>query len=82
MIAGFFGWCLYMELATPPRHADHATIFSAGVLLGLLVALGRWFLFPVFQNVIVLYGDFRAGGRRRGDRAVEEFIRPDDEERR
>jgi hypothetical protein len=62
--AGFFVWCLYVELATPPRHAEHATLFFVGFMIGALIAFGRWFLFPIFQNVIVLYADYKRGGRR------------------
>lgn len=86
LIAGFFGWCLYYEMRSPPTHTAHIAIFSSGVLLGLLVGFGRWFLFPVFQRVVVLYADYRRGGRRwyeqreqRERPTTDEFIRPEDE---
>lgn len=66
-IAVFFGWCLWYEMRQPPTHTTHIVIFSLGVLLGLLVAFGRWYLFPVISQTIVLYGDYKSGGRRRND---------------
>ncbi len=69
LIAGFFGWCLYYEMRTPPTHTTHIAIFTAGVFTGLLVAFGRWFLFPVISQTLVIVAPYlpMIGGRRAGD---------------
>jgi hypothetical protein len=69
-IAGFFGWLLYLEVKTPPTHTTHIAIFASFILLGLLVAFGRFFLFPVIQQVIVIAQGTEIpwiGGRRKSD---------------
>jgi len=68
IIAGF-GWCLWFEMRSPPTHTTHIGIFSGGILLGLLVAFGRWFLFPVLTQTFVIIGPYlpKVGGRRAGD---------------
>jgi uncharacterized membrane protein YjjB (DUF3815 family) len=67
VIAAFFGWCLYYEMRSPPTHTSHIVIFSGGVLLGLLVAFGRWFLFPVLVQTVYIIGPLIPGGRRKYD---------------
>lgn len=66
-VAAFFGWCLWYEMRAPPTHTAHIIVFAGGVMLGLLVAFGRWYLFPVIEQTIVLYGEYRQGGRRKTD---------------
>src|ERR1043165_6147548 len=66
IVAGF-GWCLYYEMRSPPTHTTHIAIFAGGVLLGLLVAFGRWFLFPVLVQTVYIIGPLIPGGRRKYD---------------
>lgn len=66
IIAGF-GWCLYYEMRSPPTHTAHIAIFAGGVLLGLLVGFGRWFLLPVLTQTFVIIGPYIPGGRRKFD---------------
>ena len=75
-LAGFFGWCLYVELQL--GHPVHATLFFIGIMIGACVAFGRWFLFPVFQQVIVMYADYRSGGRRWYERSSTDEFKSED----
>jgi hypothetical protein len=60
----------YIALAnrqTP--HVTHIAIWAGLCVLGVLVPFGRYVL-PVVSQVVVIFGDYLPGGRRRGDPPV------------